>query len=462
MSRDDPLDRDRRTHVARAIARAKALQEAGDFCAAADAYRAILGADPALFKVLDMIGADALAHDQGEVAAALFQQAATAAPTAERWFQLSRAWRSLDRLADAEAAARRACALASDGALLHNHLALVLRDRGRIEEAIQAARRAVACAPDDAEAHVHLGTCLLSAGGYEEGFREYEWRARLKENILPGAHLAAPAWDGGPLKGRTILLVGEQGFGDTLQFCRYAPLVAAKGGRVVLAVQQALFELCRSLDGVATVIASGDPLPPFDTHVHLLSLPYLLGTTDATVPATVPYMRTDPARAAAWRATLDDRAGLRVGVAWQGNPKGTADKGRSIPFRHFLPLAHMPGVRLVSLQKGAGREQLADAPEDMDIFDAGARCETFADTAAVVSTLDLVIASDSAIAHLAGALAKPTWVALKFAPAWRWGLAGETTPWYTTARLFRQKTSGDWDGVFAAIAAALEAKAASA
>lgn len=440
-----------------AIARAKALQEAGAFAEAAEAYRAILGSDPALPTVLEMIGVDALNHGDAAAAATLLEEAATRAPTAERWFHLSRACRNLDRLADAEATARRAVALVPHESLLHNHLALVLREQGKIEDAIAEARQAVTLAPDDAEAHVHLALCLLTAGRYEEGFREYQWRARLKEGLLPGAHLAAPVWDGGPLAGRTILLVGEQGLGDTLQFCRYAPLVAAQGGRVILAVQTALADLCRSLAGVETVVASSETLPPFAVHAHLLSLPFLLGTTLRTVPATVPYLAADPGRMARWREALGG-LGFRVGIAWQGNPKGAVDRGRSIPLRHFLPLAREPGVATVSLQKGYGQEQLADVPTDIAIVDAGARCDTFADTAAVVANLDLVIASDTAVAHLAGALGTPVWIALKAAPAWRWGLAGDSTPWYPTARLFRQQVPGDWASVFCKIAHALRQK----
>jgi tetratricopeptide (TPR) repeat protein len=454
------MDRDTPDQASPAsLTRAKALQEAGAFADAADAYRAILGPDPALPKVLEMIGVDALSRGAVVAAAALLEEAATAAPTAERWFHLSRAVRDLDRLADAEAAARQAIALAPHESLLHNHLALVLREQGKIDDAIAEARQAVALAPDDAEPHVHLALCLLTAGRYEEGFREYEWRARLKEGLLPGAHLAAPVWDGGPLAGRTILLVGEQGLGDTLQFCRYAPLVAAQGGRVVLAVQTALADLCRSLAGVETVVASGETLPPFAVHAPLLSLPRLLGTTPATVPATVPYLAADPGRAARWREALGG-LGFRVGIAWQGNPKGAADKGRSIPLRHFLPLARVPGVSLVSLQKGHGTEQLSEMPADVAIIDAGRRCDTFTDTAAVVANLDLVIASDSAVAHLAGALGTPVWIALKAAPAWRWGLAGESTPWYPTARLFRQLRPGDWASVFSKIADTLRQEVA--
>jgi tetratricopeptide (TPR) repeat protein len=441
------------------LARARALQEAGAFADAAEAYRAILGADPALPKVIGMIGVDALNRGDAAAAMTLLEEAATRAPTAERWFHLSRAFRDLDRLADAEAAARRAIHLGPHESLLHNHLALVLREQEKIDDAIAEARQAVTLGPNDAEAHVHLALCLLIAGHYEEGFREYEWRARLKDGLLPGAHLAAPIWDGGPLAERTILLVGEQGLGDTLQFCRYAPLVTTRGGRVILAVQTALAELCRSLAGVETVVASGETLPPFAVHAPLLSLPRLLGTTPATVPATVPYLAADPGRTTRWREALGG-LGFRVGIAWQGNPRGAADRGRSVPLRHFLPLARVPGVSLVSLQKGHGTEQLADVPADVAIIDAGARCDTFADTAAVVANLDLVIASDSAVAHLAGALGKPVWIALKTAPAWRWGLAGKSTPWYPTARLFRQHVPGDWTSMFSQIAGALRQKVA--
>ena len=250
-------------------------------------------------------------------------------------------------------------------------------------------------------------------------------------------------------------MVGEQGFGDTIQFCRYAPLIRGRGARVVLAVQPALKDLCSRMDGVDRVVTSHEPLPEFDLHVPLLSLPFLFGTTLETVPARVPYLRPAPEHIAHWRETLADKPGLRVGIAWQGTPTGGADRGRSLGLERFLPIARMPGVRLFSLQKGHGHEQLRDLSEGVGIVDLGSRCATFDDTAGVMANLDLVITSDTSVAHLAGALGRPVWVALKRSPDWRWLLERADSPWYPTMRLFRQRVSGEWGDVFEAISAAV-------
>jgi tetratricopeptide (TPR) repeat protein len=362
----------------------------------------------------------------------------------------------LDRAAEAEPHFHAAVELRPDDGEGFNNLALALRARGRLDEAIAACRTAVGLVPDDAEAHVHLAELLLLAGDYGEGFAEYEWRRRLPDTAPPGDGLDAPTWDGDDPAGRTILVVAEQGYGDTLHFCRYAPLLAARGGRVVLVVQEALADLCRSLDGVDAVVASGAPLPAFDLKVPLLSLPHLMGSTPETTPATVPYLAPPADRLARWQGAFDGLPpGRRVGIAWQGNPRGAGDRGRSVPLARFLDLAAIGGARLVSLQKGAGHEQLAALPAGAAVEDAGRRCDDFADTAAVMADLDLIVTTDTAVAHLAGALGRPTWVALKGDPDWRWHVDRDDSPWYPSLRLFRQATAGDWDGVFAAIRSAL-------
>lgn len=498
------------------LAEAKRLHERGDFRKAADLYRDMMGDNPRRAEVLQMIGRDAVAQGQPAVGVTLFEEAisidsgsadvyvdlalgleadariedavAAYGRAVERdpahriaWLNMAILARrlgrledaadaagkalaldaddpvvlgqlggilvELDRAADAEPLFRRAAELRADDASALNNLALALRAQGRLDEAIATCRGAIGLAPEDAEAHVHLAELLLLHGKIDEGFREYEWRRSLPGAVVPGGDLAAPDWDGSDPNGRTILVIAEQGFGDTLQFCRFVPVLATRGARVILVVQEALADLCRTLDGVDTVVASGASLPAFDLKVPLLSLPHLLGPDVGRVPyLTAPADRIRPGH---------DAIGGRVGIAWQGNPTGAGDRGRSVTLARFAGLSNIDGVRLVSLQKGFGHEQLTALPDATTIEDAGSRCADFADTAAVMAGLDLIITTDTAVAHLAGALGRPAWVLLKHDPDWRWRRGREDSPWYPSLRLFRQPAAGDWDSVLAAVRSAL-------
>jgi hypothetical protein len=258
-----------------------------------------------------------------------------------------------------------------------------------------------------------------------------------------------PAWDGSPLGGRTILLHAEQGLGDTLQFIRYAPLVQQRGGTVLVQSPAPLARLLARCPGVDRLVAPGPaPTEAFDVHAPLLGLPGLLGTSLATVPARVPYLFADAELTAHWRQQLGAIGGFTIGIAWQGNPRHPRDRDRSIPLLQFAPLAGIEGVRLLSLQKGPGRDQLAALAGRFPVTDLSHGLDDFLDTAAVLMNLDLVITADTALAHLAGALGVPVWVALPFAPDWRWLLGRENNPWYPTMRLFRQAQRGNWESVF--------------
>jgi tetratricopeptide (TPR) repeat protein len=361
--------------------------------------------------------------------------------------------------AEAEAAARRALALDPGAAAAWRNLGAALDAEGRPAAAMEAFDRALAIAPADAEIRFARALTLLRGGDFGRGLAEYEWRWDTRAQRAGRRTFAQPQWRGEDVAGRTILLHAEQGLGDTIQFARYAALAAERGARVLLEVQPALVRLLSGLDGVERVLARGEALPAFDLHCPLLSLPLALATTPATIPAAIPYLRAEPERAAAWRARLEQRPGFRVGIAWQGNPHSIADLGRSAPLAAFAPLAAVPGVRLIALQKGPGSEQLAALPAVEDLgngLDPGP--DAFLDTAAAMMALDLVVSVDTAAAHLAGALGRPVWIALKSVPDWRWLLDRADTPWYPTARLFRQRQPGDWPGVFAAIAAALKAE----
>jgi tetratricopeptide (TPR) repeat protein len=342
----------------------------------------------------------------------------------------------------------------------HVGLGLVYAEAGRFDEALACYGRALEVAPDHPEAHRNRALLWLLRGDFARGWPEYEWRWRCKE--LPPRPFPRPRWDGGPLEGKTILLHAEQGLGDTLHFVRYAPLVKARGATVVLACQRPLLPLLRGCAGIDRLVAQGDPLPAFDVHAPLLSLPLLFGTDLGSVPADVPYLRPDPALAEKWRRHLDALPGLKVGIAWQGSGKNRTDHLRSVPLGAFEALARLDGVRLVSLQKGPGAEQaraLADRLPLAELPGLDEAAGPFLDTAAVLSCLDLVVCCDTALGHLAGALGAECWLALMAAPDWRWLLGRDGSPWYPRHRLFRQGRPGDWAGVFRQIADALRERA---
>ena len=348
--------------------------------------------------------------------------------------------------------------LRPDYAEAHSNLGVALFDLGRIDEALEAYDAALRLKPDLADAHRNKAYSLLLRGDWAAGLAEYEWRWRAEAEHGPPREFAAPQWAGEDIAGRTLLLHAEQGLGDTLQFCRYARLAAGRGARVVLEVPRPLVRLLTGLEGVEQLAAEGDPLPAYDVHCPLMSLPGVFQTAPETIPASVPYLGAEEGRRAFWRERLGD-GGFKVGVVWQGNPAASPDRRRSAPLAAFAPLAALPGVRLISLQKGHGLDQLDRLPAGMAVetlgedLDAGP--DAFVDTAAIMMELDLVVTVCTSTAHLAGALGRPVWIALHTVPHWVWTLTGETTPWYPSARLFRQTERGDWDGVFRRMGGAL-------
>jgi Flp pilus assembly protein TadD len=360
----------------------------------------------------------------------------------------------LDRFAEAEAALCEAQRLKPDDPAVHLHLGGALNLQNRPGEAALSYCRAIALDPDSAAAHLNLALSLLGSGEFEEGWREYEWRWHSENGPR---RPTAPLWKGEPLAGKRILLYAEQGFGDAIHFMRYAPLVRDRGGRVVLEVGAELLRLAGTLDGPESIVVAGGPEPLCDFASPLLSLPLRFGTTLATIPARVPYLAADPDDAARWRARLAPLPGLRVGLVWAGNPDlGAAlDRRRSIPLGHFAPLAGLKGLSLVSLQKGEAARQAALPPKGLVLHDWTQELADFADTAALVAALDLVVGVDTAVVHLAGALGKPVWVLSRFDADWRWLLDREDSPWYPSLRLFRQKRPGDWAEIIDKVAAAL-------
>jgi len=362
----------------------------------------------------------------------------------------------LDRSDEAEVLHRRAVALKPDFVDAHYNLGVALQDQGRFEDALASYARAIELKSDLADARWNRAYLLLTLGRYADGWREHEWRWRRKEQ--PPRSYPKPLWRGEPLDGRTILLHAEQGMGDTLQFMRYVPLVAGRGGKVVLQVPAPLLRVAQaSLGDRAQVLADGDVLPAFDLHSPLLSLPLAFGTTLETIPVDVPYVTVDPAAAARWRERVGDGKGLKVGLVWAGNAMHKNDRNRSVALERLAPLFGAARVRWFSLQFGERKADIARLPAGT-IADLSDGLTDFAETAAAIAGLDLLIAADTAAAHLAGALAKPVWVLVPFVPDWRWLVGREDSPYYPTARLFRQPARGDWDSVALRVRRALDAR----
>ena len=332
----------------------------------------------------------------------------------------------------------------------HKNLGAAQFELGNQAQAIAHYRMAIAQSPDYWDAHFHLACALLRQGDFPEGWAEYEWRRRIPQ--FPNIHCPQPEWQGESLAGKTILLYGEQGFGDVLQFCRYAPILAESAAKVILVVRPALVRLLESLAGNVVIIPSGQPVPAFHVHVPLLSVPGLLGTDLATIPAAIPYLHADKEK---WRERLANVPGMKVGLVWSGDPRpmdlecNLVDRRRSLALAQFAPLAAVPGVTLVSLQKGAGAAQVAQIPGLLDVMD---EMDDFADTASLVSALDLVISVDTSMVHLTGALGVPVWVLSRFDGCWRWLLGRDDSPWYPSAKMYRQSQSGEWGDVMERIA----------
>ncbi|HLH97399.1 MAG TPA: tetratricopeptide repeat protein [Xanthobacteraceae bacterium] len=357
------------------------------------------------------------------------------------------ALRDLRRLPESLASFDRALALRADDADALNNRGLVLRDLERPLEALASFDSALSIAPDNAEMHVNRSCLRLLLGDYESGWEEFEWRWQVAEIARWRREFSKPLWLGDhSLTGKAILLHAEQGLGDAIQFVRYAPLLAAAGAEVLIEAPQPLQDLFAQMPGVSC-FAPGEVPEDFDYHCPLLSLPLAFKTTVVTIPATVPYLSVPDQRVTRWNGALAETGRLRVGVVWAGNPMFKNDQTRSVGLGPLLPLLSLPAIDFYSLQKdmrSGDRERLAACAGVMHLGDALA---DFADTAAVIGALDLVISSDTSVAHLAGALGKPTWILLQHVADWRWLIGREDSPWYPSARLFRQPKDGDWESV---------------
>jgi tetratricopeptide (TPR) repeat protein len=361
--------------------------------------------------------------------------------------------RDMDRVSEAIAEIERALVIRPDYAEGYEALGRALLHAGRLPEAISSFNRAVELRSDLAEAGWNLGYLLLLYGDFRQGWRHYEARRRMKGTIW--TTLRGPEWQGELVRGKRLLLYAEQGFGDTIQFARFVSVAAGLGVQIIYGVYGPLAELMTTMDGNPIVVRNGEELPPYDWHAPIMSLPFILGLGENEIPADVPYLHADAARVQRWKRNLPQTT-FRVGIIWQGSK---SDQERWAPLAAFAPLSRVPGVTLISLQKTDGIEQLDALPPGMIVetlgpdFDAGP--DAFLDSAAVMMNLDLVVSIDTGLAHLAGALACPVWIVLKKTPDWRWMLDRDDTPWYPTARLFRQKQKGEWEPVMKEVAAEL-------
>jgi Tfp pilus assembly protein PilF len=421
-----------------------ALQMLGALRAATGCYQRTLALAPDSVAAHHNLGNACMARRDYQQAERCFRRAlAMDGERAEHHNSLGNALFQQKRSEQAEWCYRRALELQPGYAAAHTNLANALTRPDQREEMIGHYARALELDPKSAGAHYNLALAHLREGRYAEGWREHEWRWDFHELKLRRRFAGLPQWRGQGLHGATILLHAEQGLGDTLQFVRYAPLVAERGGVVVLEVQPRLVRLLQGSPGVRRVLARGEPVQEFAWQCPLMSLPLAFDTAVDSIPRNIPYIRAAADDVVeAWRRWPS--AGLRVGICWAGNPRYRSDGQRSIPLGALLPLAGVPGVSWFSLQMGPACRQMTPLAAQFPVVDASSACSDLAETAALVMTLDLVISVDTSVAHLAGAMGKPLWLALPHLADWRWMEERATSPWYPSAWLFRQNTSGDW------------------
>ena len=485
------------------------LEDLGFHDQAEARYRESLKLQPQSADTLNNLGVTLAAQRRHVEAAEYYRQSLqlkAASPLALN--NLGNALRTLGDVDEAISSLKKAIEIRPDYAEAHNNLGICLMELGLRIEAVACYEQALHLRPNYPEAHLNRSLAWLGDADFSRGWTEYEWRWFGKE--FKRRPYSQPLWSGARMKKQTLFLYFEQGLGDTFQFIRYVELARRRVGRVVLEVQKPLVSLLTGLRGVDEVIPAGQTPPQFDMHLPLMSLPGAFRTQIETIPAEVPYISADPQRVAAWQGRLENLPGFRVAIGWQGNPQYRGDRQRSIPLEHFAPLAAVPGVRLISLQKGEGTQQVApfsreaqpsepraatvrerllvatreaELPKEHSQAELGnernagessyaqpfpltqfddldADGGAFMDTAAILKNVDLLVTSDTALAHLAGAMGVEVWVALPYAADWRWFREREDSPWYPTMRLFRQERRGDWKSVFEKIAIELTARSA--
>ncbi len=456
-------------------------------------YSQILAVNPQHADAMHLLGVIACQTGRPELAAKKIADAiGLNGSTAFYYSNLSNALRQLGRPDEAAEACRQAIKLSPDFAQAHANLGSALYDAGHFEEAVSAytmavrlnpadalshsnlgsallelghgeaarssCQTAINLKPDEADFHLNLSFVLLKTGALREGWEKFEWRWRTPQMARFYRNFVEPLWHGEAAAGKTLLVHAEQGFGDTLQFCRYAPLAAALGLRIILEVQKPLVRLLGSLPGVDRVIGQGDELPPFHFHAPVMSLPRAFGTEVSTIPGKTPYLHADEDAAASWGQRVAALAGQRprIGLLWTGNPRAHSpilaaiSRRRAMAPELFAPLCAIQDLAFFSLQKEG-----AAPPPEFPLIDLMDEVKDFADTAALIANLDLVISVDTAVAHVAAAIGKKVWLLNRFDSCWRWFMGRRDSPWYPEIRLYNQPQSGDWKSVIAEIAADL-------
>jgi tetratricopeptide (TPR) repeat protein len=491
---------DRMATVAELYNQAVRCHQSGNLRQAEPLYRQVLAADPAHAAAHQMLGLLAYQAGHAQPGIALLRQAVALDPrNADCHFNLGLVFMQEADYVQAIDCFRRAHEINPQHANAqkqladaYSHRGIELWNKGQFAEGVECCRQSLTIDSNNADAHHNLSITYTLMGQLPEalahneqatridpghrpalfqrtmfrllqgdligGWQEYEQRRFL--TTRPPRLFDQPRWNGSSLAGKTILVHADQGLGSTIQFVRFLVLLQERGAAVLLECQSPLLRLLAGIPGAKQIFPHGASLPPFDMHAPLVSLPGILGTTLETIPANIPYLHAEAELAAYWRKELGPD-GFKVAIAWQGSASHPDDRYRSISLAQFEPLARVPGVELVSLQKGPGSEQIKECAGRFPIRDLGDRLDAtgaFRDTAAILTTVDLVVTVDSAIAHLAGALGVPVWLVLSVTPDWRWLLNRTDSPWYPTMRLFRQSRFGDWDDVFERMAAALRAK----
>ena len=442
-----------------ALARAQAAAQAKRFNEAAGICNDVLATSPDHASALALLGMVAAHTNDPERGIIMLERAVSVRPGVASWYaNLSALYRMVYRMQDALRVGQEAIRLDPQNADHLVNLSLVFTDVDDREHAIACLLRALGLKPEHADGHLALGQNLLAMGDFEPGWKEYEWRnlTEAGKGTLP--KMTSAAWNGMSIPNGRLLMVGDQGYGDTIQFARYIPLIADRCQELILGCSAEMGPLLSTIPGVKQYCHRWTDVPGHAAHCRLSSVPYFVHTMPDTIPSQIPYLFADRTRVAEWRTKLGTMLPIRlprVGLAWTGRPTHPNDRRRSIPLAHLAPLSSAGRMSFVSLQKpllDRDKPSLSQFPGMTDISDD---LKDFGETAAVIENLDLVITVDTAMGHLAGALGKPVWIMLPKASDWRWLLQRSDSPWYPTARLFRQKRAGDWKGVVSSVARAL-------
>ncbi len=376
---------------------------------------------------------------------------------AEAYNNIAAALYKLGNFKEAIENCKKAVKLKEDYAEAYNTLAAALQSRQRFDEAIESYSKTLQYAPEYAEAYYSRGMLYLLRGDFAKGWHDYQWRLKTKKTKANIRH-DKPLWQGENFQGKTLLVQAEQGFGDSIQFVRYLPMVKERGGTVIFAEKPELIGLFPNLDGIDDLVDTAkltEGNVKYDLYVNLLTLPAIFDTKIDTIPARIPYLSADASKIEYWQNKIKTDA-FKIGIVWAGNPTHGNDRNRSCTLNNFIQLAKIENVTLFSLQKGSAAEQINNWPQDLELINIGREFGDFTDTAAAIGNMDLTISVDTAVIHLAGAMGKDAWLLLPYEPDWRWMLNRDDSLWYPTISLFRQKQYGNWDDVFQPVAERLK------